>query len=276
MKTKKNSFAHICAYLSLAISITMLVLWCCNVGGFTVVNLDSFVGVIVALLAIVVTLAIGWQIFNSIEIRNKIESLLEPPQKFVPKYTESDVKALGKLLVDCLKEHNCPCEIKSGRCGRVSTIFEIVPQSGVKVKQIEDREEDIALRLGVSSAACRSENGLLLVEIPNGDVKAVKIGELLLGGEYPLKNNGLLVVIGRLVTGEAVFLDIAATPHTLIAGSTGSGKSVCVHAIISNLLLTKSPRELRLILIDPKRTELKRYNSVPHLLQQMRNRVIAL
>lgn len=197
---------------------------------------------------------------------NKVASLLEPPQKFVPKYNESEVKALGKLLVDCLKEHNCPCEIKSGRCGRVSTIFEIVPQSGVKVKQIEDREEDIALRLGVSSAACRSENGLLLVEIPNGDVKAVKIGELLLGGEYPLKNKGLLVVIGRLVTGEAVFLDIAATPHTLIAGSTGSGKSVCVHAIISNLLLTKSPRELRLILIDPKRTELKRYNSVPHLL----------
>ena len=88
MKTKKNSFAHICAYLSLAISITMLVLWCCNVGGFTVVNLDSFVGVIVALLAIVVTLAIGWQIFNSIEIRNKIEKL----DALEEKYSKHDKK----------------------------------------------------------------------------------------------------------------------------------------------------------------------------------------
>ena len=72
---KKWSLAHTCAYISLAISITLLVLWCCNVGGFTVVSLDSFVGVIVALLAIVVTLAVGWQIYNSIEIKGKIEEL---------------------------------------------------------------------------------------------------------------------------------------------------------------------------------------------------------
>ena len=85
---KKCSFAHICAYLSLAISITMLVLWCCNVGGFSAVSLDSFVGVIVALLAIVVTLAIGWQIFNSIEIRNRIEKL----DALEEKYREHDKK----------------------------------------------------------------------------------------------------------------------------------------------------------------------------------------
>lgn len=72
---KKWSLSHTCAYISLAISITLLVLWCCNVGGFTVVSLDSFVGVIVALLAIVVTLAVGWQIYNSIEIKDKIEKL---------------------------------------------------------------------------------------------------------------------------------------------------------------------------------------------------------
>lgn len=72
---KKWSLAHVCAFLSLAISITLLVLWCCNVGGFTVVSLDSFVGVIVALLAIIVTLAVGWQIYNSIEIKNKIKEL---------------------------------------------------------------------------------------------------------------------------------------------------------------------------------------------------------
>lgn len=72
---KKWSFAHLCAYMSLAISITLLILWCCNVGGFTVVSLDSFVGVIVALLAIVVTLVVGWQIYNSIELNEKIKEM---------------------------------------------------------------------------------------------------------------------------------------------------------------------------------------------------------
>lgn len=79
---KKWSFAHMCAYLSLALSVTMFVLWCCNVGGFTVVSLDSFVGVIVALLAIVVTISIGWQIYNTIEIKNRIEKLDELEEKY--------------------------------------------------------------------------------------------------------------------------------------------------------------------------------------------------
>ena len=78
MKNKENKkwrLAHLCAYVSLAISVTILILWCCNVGGFTVVSLDSFVGIIVALLAVVVTLAIAWQIYNSIEIKDKIKKL---------------------------------------------------------------------------------------------------------------------------------------------------------------------------------------------------------
>ena len=82
MEKKKLSFAHFCAYLSLAISITMLVLWCCNVGGFSVVSLDSFVGIIVALLAIVVTFAVGWQIYNSIEIKEKIRKLDDLEMKY--------------------------------------------------------------------------------------------------------------------------------------------------------------------------------------------------
>ncbi len=82
MKNKKSNLVHICAYLSLGISVTMLVLWCCNVGGFTVVSLDSFVGIIVALLAIIVTFAIGWQIYNSIEIKEKIKRIDELEERF--------------------------------------------------------------------------------------------------------------------------------------------------------------------------------------------------
>lgn len=79
---KKINHAHICAYLSLAISILIALLWCCNVGGFSVINLDSFVGVIVALLAIIVTLVVGWQIYNSIEVKNKIEKLCQLENDF--------------------------------------------------------------------------------------------------------------------------------------------------------------------------------------------------
>ncbi|MBR3799732.1 MAG: hypothetical protein IKK36_12595 [Bacteroidales bacterium] len=81
-ESKRFSFAHICAYLSLVISVTMIVLWCCNAGGFKVVSLDSFVGVIVALLAIVVTLVVGWQIYNSLEIKRQLEKLSTLKEKF--------------------------------------------------------------------------------------------------------------------------------------------------------------------------------------------------
>ncbi|MBP3466017.1 MAG: hypothetical protein J6K01_00185 [Paludibacteraceae bacterium] len=109
MKNKENkkwSFAHFCAYISLALSFTMLVLWCCNAGGLTVVSLDSFVGVIVALLAIVVTLAIAWQIYSSIELKNKIEELNELRHKLNVQEEESkrQVFHLNSLIFGSLAE----------------------------------------------------------------------------------------------------------------------------------------------------------------------------
>ena len=202
-------------------------------------------------------------------IESKIASLLEPPQKFVPKYNESQLRDLARQLEACLTEYNCPCDVNNVSCGRVSTVFEVCPKPGIKPKQVESCEKEIELRLHVGGAVCRQENARLLIEIPNGDVQTIKIRELLLGGKYNLKNKGLLVALGRRITGEEVFLDVASAPHLLVAGTTGSGKSVCLHAIITNLLLTKSPKELRLILIDPKRTELRRYNPIPHLLHDV-------
>ena len=110
---KKWSFVHLCAYISLAISITLLVLWCCNVGGFTVVSLDSFVGVIVALLAIVVTLAVGWQIYNSIEIKNRIKELSslevkikEQEKKFGQELIKSEYRVANIWGLTAMKEEN--------------------------------------------------------------------------------------------------------------------------------------------------------------------------
>ena len=110
---KKWSFAHICAYLSLAISVTMFALWCCNVGGFTVVSLDSFVGVIVALLAIIVTFAVGWQIFNSIEIKNRIKELgslekiiEEQEKKFEQELTISEYRVANIWGLSAMKDNH--------------------------------------------------------------------------------------------------------------------------------------------------------------------------
>lgn len=110
---KKWSFAHFCAYLSLAISITLLVLWCCNVGGFTVVSLDSFVGVIVALLAIIVTMAVGWQIYNSIEIKNRIKELSfledkikEQEKRFGQELTKSEYRVANLWGLSAIKENS--------------------------------------------------------------------------------------------------------------------------------------------------------------------------
>lgn len=202
-------------------------------------------------------------------IESKIVSLLEPPQKFVPRYNETQLRDLAQQLEACLTEYNCPCEVNNVLCGRVSTVFEVCPKPGIKPKQVEGCEKEIELRLHVGGAVCRQENARLLIEIPNGDVQTIKIREILLGGKYDLKNKGLLVALGRRITGEEVLIDVASAPHLLVAGTTGSGKSVCLHAIITSLLLTKSPKELRIILIDPKRTELKRYSPVPHLLHDV-------
>lgn len=100
MEKKKLSFAHFCAYLSLVISITIIVLWCCNVGGFSVVSLDSFVGVIVALLAIVVTLVLGWQIYNSIELKAKIEELTNLKNRLdeQEKYSKEQIDYMKHLI----------------------------------------------------------------------------------------------------------------------------------------------------------------------------------
>ena len=107
MKNKKSNLAHICAYLSLRISVTMLVLWCCNVGGFTVVSLDSFVGVIVTLLAIIVTLAIGWQIYNVFEIKAQLKetNILKEKLNIQEKENEKQICQIRHLISASMAEN---------------------------------------------------------------------------------------------------------------------------------------------------------------------------
>ena len=202
-----------------------------------------------------------------------LDSILDHAEPFIPKYSEEELLQMGKTLQDILNSYRIPSIVKNGKCGTMVTRFEIKIEmsKGARIEQITSRLEEIALGLGVSSAQCRREEGTLFLEIPNGEVQKITIREVLENSNYAPGNGKLLIALGKTVSGEPVLLDIADAPHILIAGGTGSGKSVCLNAMIINLLLTKSPSELRMILIDPKQVEFKDYSNIPHLLHSIIN-----
>lgn len=148
---KKWSLAHICAYISLVISITLLVLWCCNVGGFTVVSLDSFVGVIVALLAIIVTMAVGWQIYNSIELKQRIGDLdvlkdaLQRQEKTIEQQTCKSQHLISLILgTEAIKEKQ---HLESFRFFMSSLKYDMQLETPLNVEHLLKRLELIANKI---------------------------------------------------------------------------------------------------------------------------------
>jgi uncharacterized protein (TIGR02145 family) len=210
---------------------------------------------------------------NNAHYQLQLDNILDQAEPFVPKYSEDELREMGNTLQETLNSYRIPCTVKNGKCGTMITRFEIKIDiaKGAKIDQITSRLEEIALSLEVSSAQCRREDGKLFLEIPNGKVQKITIREMLEGADYDPEKGRLPIALGKKVSGETVLLDIAKAPHILIAGGTGSGKSVCLNAMIINLLLTKSPNELRMILIDPKQVEFNDYANIPHLLHSIIN-----
>jgi S-DNA-T family DNA segregation ATPase FtsK/SpoIIIE len=174
------------------------------------------------------------------------------------------------ILKETLKEFNIQAEVTGIRKGPVITMFEILPAPGVKLSKIVNLQDNIALRLAASSVRIVAPipgKHAVGIEVPNSKRNIVSFREIV---EGELKREGkkleIPVILGKDITGEAQTLDLVQTPHLLIAGSTGSGKSVCVNSIILSILYQLSPQECRLMLIDPKIVELKLYNDIPHLL----------
>jgi S-DNA-T family DNA segregation ATPase FtsK/SpoIIIE len=174
------------------------------------------------------------------------------------------------ILKETLKEFNIQAEVTGIRKGPVITMFEILPAPGVKLSKIVNLQDNIALRLAASSVRIVAPipgKHAVGIEVPNNKRSIVSFREII---EGELKREGkkleIPVILGKDITGEAQTLDLVQTPHLLIAGSTGSGKSVCVNSIILSILYQLSPQECRLMLIDPKIVELKLYNDIPHLL----------
>ncbi len=172
-------------------------------------------------------------------------------------------------LKDTLNEFRIEADVTGIRKGPVITMFEILPAPGVKLSRIVGLQDNIALRLAASSVRIVAPipgKHAVGIEVPNQRRSIVSFRELIESDTPVAKKMEIPVVLGKDITGEAQLLDLAATPHLLIAGSTGSGKSVCVNSIILSILYKRSPEDVKLILIDPKIVELKLYNDIGHLL----------
>jgi S-DNA-T family DNA segregation ATPase FtsK/SpoIIIE len=175
----------------------------------------------------------------------------------------------AELLRECLAEFKIEAEVTGIRKGPVITMFEILPAPGVKLSKITNLSDNIALRLAASSVRIVAPipgKHAVGIEVPNASRSIVSLRELVEAESFKAAKMEIPVVLGKDIAGEAQFLDLTQTPHLLIAGATGSGKSVCVNAMILSILFRRSPNEVKLLLIDPKIVELKLYNDIPHLL----------
>jgi len=194
--------------------------------------------------------------------------LLEPPPGQEYRVSPQTLDKLGTTLVDTLRTFKVEGTISGRTTGPVVTQFEVVPASGVKVGKIAALADDLALALKAPSIRIIAPipgKGAVGVEVPNPQRKIVYLREILESDAYASSRAELPLALGEDVRGRCDVYDLATMPHLLIAGVTGSGKSVCINAIISCLIYRYPPEQLRLLLIDPKMVELGGYNVLPHL-----------
>ena len=178
-------------------------------------------------------------------------------------------RAAAEDLKETLKEFNIEAEVTGIRKGPVVTMFEILPAPGVKLSKIVALQDNIALRLAASSVRIVAPipgKHAVGIEVPNADRAVVSFKEIVEEANPAFDKMAIPVILGKDISGEPQIIDLAKTPHILIAGSTGAGKSVCVNSMILSILYKRSPNQVKLILIDPKIVELKLYNDIPHLL----------
>ncbi|ADI01817.1 MAG TPA: DNA translocase FtsK [Syntrophothermus lipocalidus] len=184
-------------------------------------------------------------------------------------FNKNDIKESIKVLEDTFANFGIKVKVNQVSCGPAVTRYELQPAPGVKVSKIIGLADDLQLSLaapGIRIEAPIPGKSAIGIEVPNERVTRVGLRNLLASPEFQGHESPLAVGLGEDISGNPVILDLAAMPHLLIAGSTGSGKSVCLNCIILSLLYGASPDELRLLLVDPKMVELTVYNGIPHLL----------
>lgn len=180
-----------------------------------------------------------------------------------------ELKANGVKLVSALESFKVKTKITSISRGPTITRYELLPDQGVRVRAIANLVDDIALNLetsGVRIEAPIPGKAAVGIEVPNRTRETVYLRDLLENPKFEQAGSRVTAALGMDVAGAPIFVDIAKMPHLLIAGTTGSGKSVCINSLITSLLFRATPDEVKLILIDPKKVELGVYNKLPHLL----------
>jgi S-DNA-T family DNA segregation ATPase FtsK/SpoIIIE len=197
-----------------------------------------------------------------------LDLLAEPPAEKAPKLDKLALERNARLLENVLGDFNVKGEITAVRMGPVVTMYELEPAPGIKASRVVGLAEDIARNMSAISARVSPIPGrtVMGIELPNQDRQTVMLKELAASAAFQEAKGNLPVILGKDIAGEPIIADLAAMPHLLVAGTTGSGKSVGLNVILLSLLYRFTPSELRLILIDPKVLELKIYDDIPHLL----------
>ena len=196
-------------------------------------------------------------------------SLLDSAKDEKGGYSNESLEAMSRLLEHKLEDFNITAEVVAVHPGPVITRFELQPAAGVKVSAITNLSKDLARSMSVVSVRVvevipgKPTVGL---EIPNEQRQMVRLSEVLRSREYDQSKSPLTLALGQDISGQPVVADLQKMPHLLVAGTTGSGKSVAVNAMLLSLLYKAQPKDVRLILIDPKMLELNAYEGIPHLL----------
>ncbi len=196
-------------------------------------------------------------------------SLLKRPTVVDDRMAREEMRQNSELLVQTLREFGISAKVIDICRGPSVTRYELQPNAGVKISRITGLADDIALRLattGVRIEAPIPNKPAIGIEVPNKVRGSVCLRELIDSDDFSSQASRLTVALGRDISGQVVTADLASMPHLLIAGTTGSGKSVCTNSMIQSILYNSSPEEVRMILIDPKQVEFSMYNGIPHLL----------
>ncbi len=183
----------------------------------------------------------------------------------------AEVEARGRALVESLASHGVETKLLGQTVGPTVTRFELELGSGVKVARVTSLNRDIAYAMAATDVRILAPipgKTAIGVEVPNHTRQLVALGDVLGSTEARLATHPLEVALGKDIAGRSVFLNLATTPHLLVAGATGAGKSSGINCIITSLLMRTTPDQVKLILIDPKQVEMGQYNRLPHLLTQ--------
>jgi S-DNA-T family DNA segregation ATPase FtsK/SpoIIIE len=199
--------------------------------------------------------------------RPPLDLLSLPPERDA-QLSETELDRLGEVLIRTLRTFKVEGEIAGRTTGPVVTQFEVVPAPGVKVNRIASLDADLALALRAPSiriVAPIPGKGAVGVEVPNPEPEVVYLRKILEAGTFQRARGELPVALGKDLTGRPYVADLGRMPHLLIAGTTGSGKSICINTLITSLVYKHSPQTLRMLMIDPKMVELSMYGDLPHL-----------